>query len=68
VLAPTNITGPDGTTCRKGEEIPSGWFDELPDLQDHLDAITAAGADTAPADDGEAVKAEMTVRRSRGTK
>lgn len=66
--APTNITGPDGTKCRKGEEIPADWFDDLPDLQAHLDAITSSGADVAVVDPVETVAADLTVERSRSAK
>lgn len=66
MLAPTQITGPDGTKCRKGEEIPAAWTEEMPDLQAHLDAITAAGATTDPAPDAtETTEATMIVERKR---
>lgn len=66
MLAPTHITGPDGTKCPKGKKIPAGWFDEMPDLQAHLDAITAAGATTDPAPAAtETTDATMVITRKR---
>lgn len=72
--APTNITGPDGVTVQRGEDIPAEWFKAMPDLKDHLEALppapeespepsTAAKRKYAESN----VKATAKIERERGT-